>query len=164
MMIAAGVEARLGQRAASTSLGASPQQCGEGAAERREPEVDDEDERGHHQEQAEAILGDVEPGEHGRLSRAALLLDRRAHLDEEFGELAVDPRSIVEDETREDESAGVDGGDREEDGEAAEQAEAGSEASAKVHGTDLRVVDTEDHYGGSDGPEPREQHDGWKGE
>src|SRR5215469_3616768 len=140
-------------------LGARSQEGGEGATERGESEIEDEDEGRHQQQKAEAVFRDVEPCEHRSLRGASLLLDGRAKLREHRGELCVDLGGVVEDEAREDKAAGVDGGHREEDGETAEQTKAGAETGAEGRWTDLRVVDAEDDNRGSDGPEPGEQNE-----
>src|SRR5215472_6959044 len=158
-MIAAGNERAYGSACGIFCLGARTQEGGEGATERGESEVEDEDESRHQKQKTEAVFRDVEPGEHWSLSGAALLLDGRAKLREHRGELCVDLGGVMEDEAREDKAAGVDRGHREEDGETAEQTKAGAETGAEGRWTDLRVVDAEDDNRGSDGPEPGEQNE-----
>src|SRR6185437_9934286 len=155
MMIAAEMSVRF----ESASLAARTQQSSEGAAEGGESEVYQKHKRRHEQEQAEAVLRDVEPGKYRRLCRVALLLNRCAQLREEERELAVDLRGAVGDEAREDETAGVDDRHRKEDCEPAKQTQTCTEACAESCVPDLHVIDTENDDGSSNRPKPcQEDH------
>ena len=137
---------------------------GEGSPDGGKAEVEREHKAGHDKNEADAVLGGGEPGENGGLRGAALLLDGRAKLGEHRAELRVDLRGGMKDEARDDKAAGVDGRHREEDGKAAEQAEARPESCLHARGADPGAIDAEDDDGSADRPEPGDQNQWWQSE